>query len=113
MPKLKSKYDCTLVLSHNLFGGKWKMRILWHIIHGDNRFSQLKRAIPDITEKVLYTNLRELEEDEIIYKETEHDKKPAAVFYYLRDEYVKLESVIDSMCEFTKEYAKLNQIEVE
>ena len=38
------------------------MRILWHIIHGENRFSELKKALSGISEKVLYTSLRELEE---------------------------------------------------
>lgn len=33
------------------------MRILWHIIHGENRFSELKKALSGISEKVLYTSL--------------------------------------------------------
>lgn len=112
MAKIESKYSCALALTHNIIGGKWKMRILWHIVHGDNRFSELKRVIPDITEKVLYTNLRELEEDGIIFKEICYDKKPRAVIYHLQMNYSNLKELIDLICEFTKEYAKLNKIEI-
>ena len=48
------------------------MRILWHIIHGENRFSELEKALSGISEKVLYTSLRELEEAEILVRKVEH-----------------------------------------
>lgn len=112
MAKIESKYSCPLKLTHNIIGGKWKLMILWHILHGDNRFSELKRVIPDITEKVLYTNLRELEECGIIFKETCYDKKPIAVIYYIQRDYINLKELIDSICEFTNNYAKLNKIEI-
>lgn len=112
MTKIKDKYDCALLLTHNIIGGKWKMMILWHIANGDNRFSILKKKISDITEKVLYTNLRELEECGIIYKESIYHEKRTAVFYYLEEEYRNLESVINSLYEFTKYYARLNEIEI-
>ena len=51
------------------------MRILWHIIHGENRFSELKKALSGISEKVLYTSLRELEEAEILVREVEQEQK--------------------------------------
>ena len=62
MSKIKIKYTCALVLANDLIGGKWKLRILWHIAHGDNRFSLLTKAIPDISQKVLTVQLKELEE---------------------------------------------------
>ncbi|MBZ4684072.1 MAG: hypothetical protein PWP46_2218 [Fusobacteriaceae bacterium] len=68
MAKLKSNYKCSLDLTFDLLGGKWKLRILWHIIHGDNRFSLLLKAIPEITEKMLTTQLRELEKHNLIIK---------------------------------------------
>ena len=46
--------------------GKWKLPILLHIMkNGTMRFSDLIRAIPEITQKMLTKNLRELEEDDI------------------------------------------------
>ena len=41
--KLKKQYDCNLVMMNDLIGGKWKLRILWHIMktysyYGFNEF---------------------------------------------------------------------------
>ena len=49
MGELKKEYRC--VLEHDIIGGKWKLRILWNIQQGNNRFSMLERAIPEITQK--------------------------------------------------------------
>ena len=43
MGNIKSEYTCSLILINDLIGGKWKQRILWHIINGDNRFSLLQK----------------------------------------------------------------------
>ena len=56
--------------------------------------------------------MRELEECGIIYKESIYHEKRTAVFYYLEEEYRNLESVINSLYEFTKYYARLNEIEI-
>ena len=45
MGKIKDDYSCALLLTMDLLGGKWKLRILWHIINGDNRFSLLGYTI--------------------------------------------------------------------
>ena len=61
MGELKKEYRCVLDLAHDIIGGKWKLRILWNIQQGNNRFSMLERAIPEITQKnimsVSYTHL--------------------------------------------------------
>ena len=51
MGELKKEYRCVLDLAHDIIGGKWKLRILWNIQQGNNRFSMLERAIPEITQK--------------------------------------------------------------
>ena len=91
MVNFEKEYKCALVFTHDLIGGKWKLRILWHIIHGDNRFSMLKKAIPDITEKVLYTQLRDLQKSGIIEKEIVNEQPPKTILYHLREEYKDLE----------------------
>ena len=55
--KLKKQYDCNLVMMNDLIGGKWKLRILWHIMNGDNRFSMLEKNIDSITPKVLISQI--------------------------------------------------------
>lgn len=112
MEKFEEEYKCALVFTHNLIGGKWKLRILWHIIHGDNRFSMLKKAIPDITEKVLYTQLKALEEARIIEKQIVNEKPPKTIVYHLREESSDLERLIEEICAFMKQYALQNHIYV-
>lgn len=110
MVNFEKEYKCALVFTHDLIGGKWKLRILWHIIHGDIRFSMLKKAIPDITEKVLYTQLRDLQKSGIIEKEIVNEQPPKTILYHLREEYKDLEKIIEDTCRFTKYYASCNNI---
>jgi len=51
----------------DLLVGKWKPVILFHLMsNGTLRFSELQRAIPEITKKMLTTQLRELEYHDIV-----------------------------------------------
>lgn len=59
-------YHCALSVTMGYIGGKWKTVILWYLRKGAKRFSELKRHIPDITEKMLSLQLRELEADGLI-----------------------------------------------
>ncbi len=107
--KIKTNYTCALLLSMDLLGGKWKMRILWHILNGDNRFSLLQRGIPDITHKMLVTQIKELEESKILIR-TVVCEKPLKVTYKLSSEYNELIPLVEGFCNFSKEYANKNDI---
>ncbi|MGB5823038.1 MAG: helix-turn-helix domain-containing protein [Proteocatella sp.] len=109
MKKLKPEYSCALLLTMDLVGGKWKLRILWHILHGDNRFSLMQKGIPDITEKMLTTQLREMEETGLICR-TVICEKPLNIQYALSDEYNQLKLIIDALCDFSKVYGEKNNI---
>lgn len=109
MKKLKEEYSCSLLLTIDLIGGKWKLRLLWHILKGDNRYSLLQKAIPEISQKMLTTQLKELEDSGLIIRVVIQEK-PLNVQYHLSDEYAKLETIIDSLCDFSKEYGKTNDI---
>jgi len=49
-------------------GGTWKMPILWRLKDKVMRYSELKKAIPHITHKMLTSQLRELEEEGFIHR---------------------------------------------
>ncbi len=66
MGSVKASYPCMLTLAMDLVGGKWKMVILWQLRNGTERFSELKRQLSGITQKMLTQQLRELEEMKII-----------------------------------------------
>lgn len=55
-------YGCPVELSLSLLGGKWKTVILARIEESPMRYSELRRAIPELSEKVLTERLRELRE---------------------------------------------------
>ncbi len=110
--KIKKQYTCALLLSMDLLGGKWKMRILWHILNGDNRFSLLQKGIPDITHKMLVTQLKELEQSNILVR-TVVSEKPLNVVYSLSTQYAGLIPLVEGFCSFSKEYAVKNKINLE
>ena len=88
--KLKKQYDCNLVMMNDLIGGKWKLRILWHIMNGDNRFSMLEKTIDSITPKVLMSQLNEMEESGLILKHVLVSTPPKVVVYEINPEYLSL-----------------------
>lgn len=112
MSKIKKEYSCALILANDLIGGKWKLRILWHTSHGDNRFSLLTKAIPDVSQKVLTTQLKELEQDGIIERTIIKDNPPKTIIYDIAEEQSDLIEIIEKLCDYTKKYAKKKSIEV-
>lgn len=112
MYKLKESYECSLNLTHDLIGGKWKLQILAHIRKGENRFSLLDKTIPNISQKVLSSQLKELEATGLIIKEVIDDNPPKIIIYHINDKYNNLNQVIDLLCEFSEEYANNNGIEL-
>lgn len=111
LAKIKQNYTCSLNLTFDLLGGKWKLRILWHIIYDDNRFSLLMKNIEGITEKVLTTQLRELEESGLIIR-TVISEKPLNVVYSIAEQYQDIKQIIDSLCSFSNSYADQNNITI-
>ncbi len=110
--KIKNQYSCALLLSMDLLGGKWKMRILWHILNGDNRFSLLQKGIPDITHKMLITQLKELEESKLLIR-TVIKEKPLNVEYSLSNEHKELITLVEGFCDFSKDYALKRNIKLD
>ena len=67
----------------SVIGGKWKMVIMFVLVEHDvMRYSELKRAIPGITHKMLSAQLKELEADGIVTR-TEYQQVPPKVEYVL------------------------------
>ncbi len=57
---------CPVSRTLKVIGGKWKSLIIYHLNEGDRRNGQLRRAIPEITQKMLTQQLRELERDGLV-----------------------------------------------
>lgn len=63
-------------------GGKWKLEILFALMNGAMRFGALRRSLKGITQHMLTTQLRELEQDDLVLR-TQVAEKPLRVEYEL------------------------------
>lgn len=77
-------YNCAVVRTVGYIGGKWKPIILIRLISGSVRFGKLTVQIPDISRKILTMQLRELQEDGLIIRES-YSEKPPRVEYKLSE----------------------------
>jgi len=84
--KLHGKlYHCAMDITLDYIGGKWKTVVLWYLQFKTLRFAELKKLIPDITEKMLSIQLKKLEEDGLIYRKKYGVKPPVRVEYSLTE----------------------------
>lgn len=99
-------------LTMDLIGGKWKIRILWHLNEGTLRYSQLKKAIPDITPKMLTTQLREMERDHLLTRKV-YPEVPPKVEYSITQYGKTLQPILEEMCRWGTIYARHHNIPLE
>lgn len=78
------EYHCAMDVTMDYIGGKWKTVVLWYLRKDKKRFSELRRLIPNITEKMLSLQLKDLENDGILKRKI-YPEVPPKVEYYLTD----------------------------
>ena len=95
---------CPMETTLRVAGGKWKPFILWYLYElGTLRFSELRRAIPGATEKMLTQHLRELEGDRLVHREV-YAQVPPKVEYSLTEHGRSLGPVLIAMYEWGTAY---------
>lgn len=100
------KYEkCPMVLVHNLFSGKWKILILWYLSYKTLRFSDIKKRLPDVTQKMLTLQLRSLEDDKLIFRNV-YPVIPPKVEYGLTDIGKRIVPILEMMHAFGGRYMK-------
>jgi DNA-binding HxlR family transcriptional regulator len=82
-----------------IFGGKWKLEILWLLSQRMHRFNELRRAIPGVTQHMLTMQLRELESDGLV-RRTLYPEIPPRVEYELTDQAMRLRPVFEALLVF-------------
>lgn len=95
---------CSVERAVNLFGDKWKFLILRDLMNGKMRFSELKRSIGKISQKVLTQNLRSLESSGLLTR-TIYPVIPPKVEYELTDLGYSLRPVIDALRKWGEQHA--------
>ncbi len=87
---------CPVQTCLNFISDKWKILILRDLMTGTKRFSELKRSLSPVTQKMLTQQLREMEEDGIVTRKV-YACVPPKVEYSLTELGISLSPVIDAM----------------
>jgi len=88
--------QCPVTYTLEKIGGRWKPIIIYNLMSGIKRYSELKKLIPAITEKMLIQHLKQLEADNLVYRKAK-PIIPPFVEYSLTDSGKELRPVLDAM----------------
>jgi DNA-binding HxlR family transcriptional regulator len=103
--------ECPVTYVMERIGGYWKPIILFHLLTGSKRYSELKKSIPTITEKMLIQHLKQLEADGIIIREAK-PVVPPYVTYRLSETGMGLRQVMYAMAKWAVEDSEANGIPI-
>ncbi len=99
------EFHCAMDVTMDYIGGKWKTVVLWYLRKDRKRFSELKKLIPNITEKMLSLQLKSLEKDGIVKRKV-YREVPPRVEYYLTDFGKTLIPVLDEVARWGRTLAE-------
>ncbi|KAB5605347.1 transcriptional regulator [Bifidobacterium jacchi] len=94
---------CPVETTLTLISDKWKILIVRDLLDGTKRFSELRRSIGNISQKVLTSNLRQMEADGLVHREV-YAEVPPRVEYSLTDTGRSLKTVIDALWNWGEGY---------
>jgi len=91
--------SCGMAYTLTLVGGRWKPSILWQLMPASLRYSQLKKSLPAVSERILILQLRELEKDGLISRLVYHEVPPR-VEYQLTELGLSLKPVLQMLSDW-------------
>jgi DNA-binding HxlR family transcriptional regulator len=77
---MKSHHGCPVQATINAVSGKWKVLAIWYLGFGPKRFAELRRLLTGVSEKVLTSQLRQLETDGIVRRKVKHASPPQVTY---------------------------------
>lgn len=96
----EKEFHTTKDLALSVIGGRWKIAIVWALLQdAPLRLSELQSVFPDINQRMLIRQLRELEDDFIVER-TVYPVVPPKVDYKLTEIGHRLEPVVTSICDW-------------
>ncbi|WP_010252640.1 winged helix-turn-helix transcriptional regulator [Myroides injenensis] len=99
--------ECNEVYAISIIGGQWTMAICCYLLEGKMRFGEIKKVLPNITERVLTLQLRKLEDHNIIFR-TVYPEVPPRVEYELTSIGLKLSPIIKALGQWGAEHKEVN-----
>lgn len=94
---------CPVETTLMLIGNKWKVLIIRDLLTGTKRFGELKKSIGKVSQKVLKTQLRDMEEDGLISRKI-YAEVPPRVEYSLTELGKSLQPILNAMLQWGTEY---------
>ena len=89
---------CSVEEAMTVLGGRWRMLIISFLIERPMRFNELRRAIPNISQRMLTLELRFLEQEGFINREV-FAEVPVKVEYSLTEDGKKLNGLVEVLKE--------------
>lgn len=102
---------CPVETTLLIIGDKWKVLVLRDLFTGTKRFSELKKSLAPVTQKMLTQQLREMERDGLISRKV-YPVVPPKVEYSLTELGKTLEPVIDSLRDWGYSFKKMSDVNV-
>lgn len=102
--------ECPVETTLMLIGDKWKVLILRDLLPGTKRFGELKKSIGSVSQKVLTSQLRDMEERGLVNRQV-YAEVPPRVEYSLTDLGQSLKPILDAMWNWGEEYKAQNHID--
>ena len=93
----KEVSPCPIDAMLSVIDGRWKGTILWRLCDGPMRTSELRRSIPEMTERMLIRHLQELVRDGILERHEER-QVPPCVRYSITEYGMTLVPVLETIC---------------
>jgi len=100
------KFQCAMDLTMEFIGGKWKTVVLWYLRKEKKRYNELRKLMPQITERMLSIQLKKLEEDGLVKRQVFTDKPPLKVEYSLTDYGKTLVPVLEEIAKWGRKTAQ-------
>ncbi len=100
---------CPIETTLKMLGCRWKILIIRELLSGTKRFGELKKNVTGITQKVLTSKLRDMEELGLLER-TVYPQIPPKVEYTLTDIGYSLRPVLDSLKSWGKDYKKYTKL---
>ena len=100
---MQSKDECSVRAALAVIGGKWKPVIARYLMLGTKRFGELRKLMPDVTQKMLTQQLRELEHDGIVARKI-YQQVPPKVEYSLTAYGRTLRPVLEALCKWGEKH---------
>ena len=107
MQTTKELPACPVETTLMLIGDKWKVLILRDLMPGTKRFGELKKSVGNVSQKVLTSQLRDMEANGLVTRQV-YVEVPPRVEYSLTDLGRSLKPILDAMWTWGEEYKERN-----